>query len=62
MVYPVVSQVYIYDSPARVRILELGDELDGEDILPGFRVALSTLFQEGDEPEGAAPAVDPRGD
>jgi Uma2 family endonuclease len=59
VIYPVVSKVYVYDSPALVHILQLGDELDDADLLPGFRVALSTLFEEGDEgPEGAPPAGD----
>jgi Uma2 family endonuclease len=49
VIYPVVSKVYVYDSPTRVHILQLGDELDGGNIKPGFRVALSTLFKEGDE-------------
>jgi Uma2 family endonuclease len=54
VIYPVVSKVYVYDSPTRVRILQVGDELDGGDVLPGFRVALSTLFKDGDEePEPA---------
>jgi hypothetical protein len=40
-----------------VRILQRGDELDDADLLPGFRVALSTLFEEGDEgPAGPAAA------
>jgi Uma2 family endonuclease len=57
VVYPVVSKVYVYDSPTAVRILQLGDDLDGEDLLPGFRVALSTLFEElGEEPGDASSA------
>jgi Uma2 family endonuclease len=57
VVYPVVGKVYVYDSPTCVRILQRGDDLDGEDLLPGFRVALATLFEEGDEaPEDAATA------
>ena len=54
VIYPVSNKVYVYDSPTRVRILQVGDDLDGGDLLPGFRVALSTLFEEGDEePEPA---------
>jgi Uma2 family endonuclease len=57
VVYPVVSKVYVYDAPDSVRILQPGGALDGEDLLPGFRVALSTLFEElGDEPGGEAAA------
>ena len=52
VIYPVTNKIYIYDSPTRVRILQLGDELDGGDTIPGFRVALSTLFEAtGEEPE-----------
>jgi Uma2 family endonuclease len=44
VVYPVTKKIYVYNSPTRVRILQLGDELDGEGVIPGFRVPLSTLF------------------
>ena len=44
VIYPGTSKIYVYDSPTRVRILQLGDELDGEEVIPGFRVPLSTLF------------------
>ena len=43
-VYPNVRRVYVYESPIKVRILGVGDELDGGAVLPGFRVALSPLF------------------
>jgi Uma2 family endonuclease len=45
VVYPVTEKVYVYESPTRVRILKLGDELDGGTVLPGFRVGLRTLFE-----------------
>jgi Uma2 family endonuclease len=44
VIYPSTSKIYVYDSPTRVRILQLGDDLDGEGVIPGFRVPLSTLF------------------
>jgi Uma2 family endonuclease len=44
VIYPATNKIYVYDSPTRVRILELGDELDGGEVIPGFRVPLSTLF------------------
>jgi Uma2 family endonuclease len=63
VIYPVVSKVYVYDSPTRIRVLQLGDDLEDEDLLPGFRVALTTLFEEGGAaPEVAAQAGDPPGD
>jgi Uma2 family endonuclease len=44
VVYSSTNKIYVYDSPARIRVLQLGDELDGEDVVPGFQVALSKLF------------------
>ncbi len=58
VIYPVVGKVYVYDSAAAVRILQIGDELDDADLLPGFRVALSTLFEEGDEGPADPAAAD----
>ena len=54
VIYPVTSKIYVYDSPTRVRILQLGDELDGEEVIPGFRVPLSTLFEPEEETETSA--------
>jgi Uma2 family endonuclease len=47
VVYPIERQVYVYESSKRNRILGTGDELDGEDVLPGFRLALAELFEDG---------------
>jgi Uma2 family endonuclease len=44
VIYPSTNKIYVYDSPTQVRILQLGDELNGEGIIPGFRVPLSALF------------------
>ncbi len=49
VVYPIERQVYIYDSPTRVRILGPGEDLDGEGILPGFHFPLAELFEDGAE-------------
>jgi Uma2 family endonuclease len=49
VIYPVNSRVYVYESPTRVRILQVGDTLEGGDLLPGFQVTLSTLFEAGGE-------------
>ena len=51
VVYPVTKKIYVYNSPTRVRILQLGDELDGEGVIPGFRVPLSTLFGRKKKPK-----------
>ena len=47
IVFPVQRQVYVYESATQVQIFGLGDALDGEDILPGFRLALAELFEDG---------------
>ena len=49
VIYPVNNKVYVYDSPTRVRILQVGDTLEGGDLLPGFQVRLSTLLEAGGE-------------
>jgi Uma2 family endonuclease len=49
VVYPVTSKVQVYDSPTQVKILQVGDELQGDPVVPGFRLALSVLFGEAGE-------------
>ena len=49
VVYPEQAEVYIYASPTHVEVLGLGQELDGGELLPGFRLPLAALFQ--DDPE-----------
>jgi Uma2 family endonuclease len=49
VVYAKGSEVYVYSSPRQIQVLQLGDELDGGDLLPGFRFPLAALFE--DEPE-----------
>jgi Uma2 family endonuclease len=44
VVYPITQLVYVYSSPTTVQILQPGDDLDGGTVLPGFRVAVSSLF------------------
>lgn len=36
--------VYVYESPKAIRILGIGDELDGGAVLPGLRVPLTSIF------------------
>ena len=57
VIYPVTSKIHVYDSPTRLRVLQLGDELDGEGVIPGFRVPLSTLFGRKKKPK-RQPKVD----
>ena len=44
VVYPVTSKVQVYESPTQVKILQVGDELPGDPLIPGFRLPLSVLF------------------
>jgi len=46
VVYPVTSKVQVYDSPTQVKILQVGDELRGDPLIPGFRLPLAVLFGE----------------
>jgi Uma2 family endonuclease len=49
VVYPKRREIYDYSSPKQIQVLQLGDELGGGDLLPGFRLPLTALFE--DEPE-----------
>jgi Uma2 family endonuclease len=44
VVYPTQRLVYVYEAARQVRILGPADELDGGGVLPGFRVAIASLF------------------
>ena len=54
VVYPDQQKVYVYGSPTAVRILQVGDDLDGGAALPGFRLPLADLFAAEDENEPPA--------
>ena len=45
IVYPVEQMVYVYRSVAEVSILQLGQDLDGGDVLPGFRISVANLLK-----------------
>jgi hypothetical protein len=44
VIYPIVKLVHVYHSYTEIRGLTETDELDGGDVVPGFRVAVSLLF------------------
>ena len=46
VIYPLFSKVYDYASATSVRILTRADRLSGGDVLPGFELPLSELFEE----------------
>lgn len=45
VVAPEEQQVYVYESPTRVHILTVADDLTGGPLLPDFRLPLARLFQ-----------------
>jgi Uma2 family endonuclease len=45
VVLPDLAQVYVYESPTQVRVLTIADELGADALLPGFRLAVATLFE-----------------
>jgi Uma2 family endonuclease len=47
VVYPVEELVYVYDSPTILRGLTRDDALESADILSGFQLPLSQLFEAG---------------
>ena len=58
VVYPGTSKVYDYESPSKVRILQIGDHLESEFLLPGFRLPLDVVFlEELDRPDPGSEAV-----
>jgi Uma2 family endonuclease len=50
IIYPEQEEVYVYTSPAQIQVLQVGQDLDGGDLIPGFRLPVATLFEE-DEAE-----------
>jgi Uma2 family endonuclease len=46
VIYPETREVYVYTSVSYVQILIEPAELDGGDLLPGFRISLDRLFED----------------
>jgi Uma2 family endonuclease len=49
VIYPSQKNIYVYTSPTQIQVLQLGDLLSGGDLIPGFSLPLSALFE--DDPE-----------
>lgn len=45
IVYPRRRNVTVYSSPSEVRVLDENDELDGGDVVPGFRLPVAEIFE-----------------
>jgi Uma2 family endonuclease len=48
---PALRVAYVYSSPTQVRVLQSDGELDGEAVLPGFRLSIAALFEAGTKSE-----------
>jgi Uma2 family endonuclease len=46
IISPASQQIHIYDSPTQPRILGIDQDLEGGTLLPGFRMPVSSLFQQ----------------
>jgi Uma2 family endonuclease len=44
VVFPTHRMIYVHDSLTKIRVLTMADELDGDSVLPGFRLAVSSLL------------------
>jgi Uma2 family endonuclease len=49
LVFPRQRLVQVWGSSAANRVVEVGDVLEGGDVVPGFRLDLTELFDEGDD-------------
>lgn len=56
LVYPDLEVIHLFDSFQQIRVLTVGDDLDGGALIPGFRLPLAELF-EGEAEEEAGPAA-----
>jgi Uma2 family endonuclease len=50
VVYPRQAKIYVYTSTTAVRVLALADEVDGGEVLPGFRLSVQGLFDRAGQP------------
>jgi Uma2 family endonuclease len=52
VLFPGSGRVYVYQSPEQVTGLDRSDELNGGDVLPGFRLPIAALFEAVRKPKG----------
>ncbi len=45
LVWPNDQEIYLYEGPTQVKILTAKDEIQGGQLIPGFRLPLAELFQ-----------------
>jgi Uma2 family endonuclease len=47
VVYPRQSKIYVYRSTTAIQVVAPGGELEGGDVLPGFRLPVKDIFEKG---------------
>lgn len=52
VIFPATQRVYVYTGPKALRVFDRGDELDGGEVLPGWRLPAAELFDAVIRPEG----------
>ena len=50
VVYPRQAKIYVYGPTTAIQVFSPGDELDGGEILPGFRLSVQELFARAGSP------------
>jgi Uma2 family endonuclease len=49
VIYPKQRLIYMYKSPTRPKVLSEEQQLDGGSVLPGFKLPVAAIFEEGKE-------------
>ena len=44
VIYPEQQEIHVWDVAVSCRVLEIGDDLEGGAVLPGFRLSVTELF------------------
>ena len=47
VIYPEQAEIYVYSSATDILIFGIGQEIDGGDLLPGLRLPVAALFEDG---------------
>jgi Uma2 family endonuclease len=51
VLYPTTGRVHVYESANKARVVEQSGELDGGQVLPGFRLPIQSLFDAMSKPQ-----------
>jgi len=51
ILYPEMGRLYVFNSPSNCTVLERSGQVEGGDVLPGFRLQIESLFEAVTNPE-----------